>query len=192
MSTRKTIPTNGLPAYWTILSDSDKRGYLELQRTLDPLTLRTDKDQLASRFQLILSTIHRFAIRQDDGDWRRCLVCGIAWIGGDIALNTRQLALLIRKCKSSINAGVEAVGYATVPTTSDNATLLIRFFPFLLRNCTEMRQWTIRAQPDRLDASPPERIAKGAIDEIEDLILGSSQEFQLLDWRDVENELPFF
>jgi hypothetical protein len=191
MSARKAIPTSNPPAYWTILSESDKRGYLGLQRTLDLLTLRTDKDQLASRFQLILSTIYHFAIRQDDGDWRRCLVCGIAWIGGYIALNTRQLALLIRKCKSSINAGVQAVGYATVPTTSDNATLLIRFFPFLMGNCTEMRQWTIRAQPERFDGPASESGAKESMDEIEDL-LGCNQEFQLLDWRDIENEQPFF
>ncbi|KAH0793632.1 potassium/sodium hyperpolarization-activated cyclic nucleotide-gated channel 1 [Histomonas meleagridis] len=61
-----------------------------------------------------------------------------------IVINTRQLQYIIGKCKSSINNGIQAIGYVLVPTTAEIAIELGKIFPFLKNNFSEMRQWTVR------------------------------------------------
>jgi hypothetical protein len=62
----------------------------------------------------------------------------------DIAINTRQLRLLIGKCKSSINGAMSKMGFGTAPLKSAASQALITFIPFLKGNFVEQRQWTIR------------------------------------------------
>jgi hypothetical protein len=64
---------------------------------------------------------------------------------GAFAVSTRHRCKLIGKCKSSINAGFQAVGYTTTPMSAAHAASLVQVFPFMRSNCGEMRQWTIRA-----------------------------------------------
>ena len=52
--------------------------------------------------------------------------------------------ILISKCKSSINASFQALGYGIVSSGSAHASPLIRLFPELAHNHAEFRQWTIR------------------------------------------------
>jgi hypothetical protein len=56
--------------------------------------------------QNILTTVRNFVMWNETDDWKRALVCGICWLNADIAINTRQLRLLLSKCKSSINSMV--------------------------------------------------------------------------------------
>jgi hypothetical protein len=184
-----------LPTYFQILSDDDKRGYLELRRGLEPLSVRSDKDQLQVRFEVILTRIQLFALRHDEHDWKRCLVCGIAWLDGAVAMNMRQLALLIPKCKSSINTGFQTMGYAVVPMTSRHIARLVRLFPFLMENANTMRQWTLRAHPGHKARSPdPARPAglpsKTFSGRIEDLLNPVEQHDQPVDWWEIDSALP--
>jgi hypothetical protein len=125
-----------------MLDSHDQRGYLALRKQFGPLTARTSRDRLAAIYRSILRQIDGFANRRDGNDWKRCLVCGIAWSDGNIAVSTRQLSLLIGRSKPSINAGLKAVG--TVPASGDRVRLLLRTFPIFLGNCAGIRQWTIR------------------------------------------------
>jgi hypothetical protein len=131
-----------------MLDSHDQRGYLALRKQFGPLTTRTSQDRLAATYRFILRQIDGFANRGDGNDWKRCLVCGIAWSDGAIAVSTRQLSLLIGRSKSSINTGLQAVG--TSPASVDRVRLLLRTFPIFLGNCAGIRQWTIRAM-----APPP-------------------------------------
>jgi hypothetical protein len=188
-----------LPTYWQILSDDDKRGYIELRRGLEPLSVRSDKDQLQVRFEVILTRIQLFALRHDEHDWKRCLVCGIAWLEGAVAMNMRQLALLIPKCKSSINTGFQTMGYGVVPMTSRHIARLVRLFPFLMENANKMRQWTLRAQRGHKPNRPPDAArpaglpSKTFAGRIEDLLNPVEQPDQPVDWWEIDagfQELP--
>jgi hypothetical protein len=79
-------------------------------------------------------------------------VCGICWIPDGIAINTRQLRLLVGKCKSSINAMFQNIGYATIPTTRDYGTTLVELLPVLKDNFSELRKWTVRFSKPFVDA----------------------------------------
>jgi hypothetical protein len=68
----------------------------------------------------------------------------MCWIHDGIAINTRQLRLLVGKCKSTINAMFQSIGYATIPSARDYANTLVEIFPVLKDNFAELRRWTVR------------------------------------------------
>jgi hypothetical protein len=107
----------------------------------------------------MLDAIKAFAIRDDD-DWKRCLVCGVMWLPGSIAINTRQLRLLIDKCKSSINGSLHRMGYSSATSRGDTSRQLIEYVPKLRGNFNELRQWTVR-QINAHTPQPPVPIAIG-------------------------------
>ena len=88
--------------------------------------------------------IKEYAIKNDNDDWKRCLVCGVCWLDNSLALNIRQLRLLVDKCKSSINGSLHRMGYTSSTTRGDSTTILVERFPILKGNYQEIRQWTIR------------------------------------------------
>lgn len=88
--------------------------------------------------------IQGYCIHRDEDDWKRCLVCGICWIQNSVAINTRQLGLLIDKCKSSINGSLQKMGYNTLQSREESSAYLVEAIPFLLNNYMELREWTVR------------------------------------------------
>ena len=141
-----------LPIYWELLSDSDKTGYHNLKMAFNVRSVKRNRGHRAETFDSMLDAIHKFAERHDSNDWRRFLVCGVCWIDGAIAINTRQLRLLITKCKSSINGSLQKLGYVTNTSHSESWNMLFSRIPTLRDNFTEIRQWTIRYKKDR---NPP-------------------------------------
>jgi hypothetical protein len=145
MGDRRRSKHPQVPDYWIVLSDEDKTLYYGLRKRLQPLSLRTARDELATRFHLILSEIKQYSMQHNSDDWRRCLICGIAWLDGEsLAISTRQLCKLIGKCKSSVNAGFQSLGYSISPMTSQNTSQLMSIFPFLAQGYKQVRQWTMR------------------------------------------------
>ena len=135
-----------LPQYWDFLSEEDKAGYASLQTKFTPLIVRTSRDRTPKNFTTILKLLRDWIDQGDDNDWKRAIVAGIVWIDEKtIAINTRQLHCLIRKCKSTINFGLQSVGFMTIPTDGDCVSKLMKHFPFLKDRCMEMRQWTMRS-----------------------------------------------
>jgi hypothetical protein len=132
------------PDYWSVLNDAEKIGYLELRQLLGPLAVRTTRHDASMKLQVALGYIKHFAIRHNDDDWKRCLVCGILWTEEAIGLNMRQFPILLGRSKSSINAGFLQLGYSNGITNSSHIYALIHNFPFLKRRPTEIRQWTFR------------------------------------------------
>jgi hypothetical protein len=70
-----------------------------------------------------------------------------------MAINTKQLCILLRKGKSSINNGFEAIGYNRIFGDAKIASALVGAFQFMKSDLAETRQWTIRElpSPDQLE-----------------------------------------
>jgi hypothetical protein len=141
----------GDPMFFSLLDDEDQKKYVELRTLLHSSDKRYKRYKRIEALQDALDLIRDFCVRGNDSDWRRCLVCGVCWIGQDIAINTRQLRVLIDKCKSSINGALNKMGYGTAPVKSAIAASLLAYIPFLKGNFVEQRQWTVRR---KLQLSP--------------------------------------
>ncbi|OHT03718.1 hypothetical protein TRFO_06545 [Tritrichomonas foetus] len=136
---------NESTAFLEFLSASDKAEFEELKKKVGSPENRYNRNKRLATFNEMIDSIKHFCIRNDGDDWKRCLVCGICWIGShDLAINTRQLRILIAKSKSTINGALAKMGYETVPTKGNNADDLVNTIPFLKKHYSEMRQWTIR------------------------------------------------
>jgi hypothetical protein len=132
------------PDYWHLLSDLNQKEYRALQHRIDPLSFRTTRAQTPLKLHIIITQIHHFAIRHDSDDWKRCLVCGMVWLGDALAVSTRQMSFLVGRSKSSINSGFQALGYSSGNMSESHTLSLMKVFPFLVQNYSEIRQWTIR------------------------------------------------
>lgn len=132
------------PSFFELLDEKDQKKYLELQDAFSHSEMRYKRNKRLESLLDSLQEIKQFCIRNDSNDWKRCLVCGVCWMGQDIAINTRQLKLLIDKCKSSINGALSKMGYGTAPIKSSITAELLNYIPFLKGNFLEQRQWTVR------------------------------------------------
>lgn len=131
------------PMFLNLLSTEDQKAYKDLQSILAAKDHRYNRNKRIVTFQDMLSQIKEFCVRGDSNDWKRYLVCGICWINNDIAINTRQLRILLGKSKSTINGAFSKMGYETLPF-KNNDNHLEEIIPFLKGNFSEARQWTVR------------------------------------------------
>jgi hypothetical protein len=147
------------PSYWELLTEVDKGNYLTMRQALSSSACKHCRNHTQEMNHEVIGTIQAFVMRNDGDDWKRGLVCGICWLNSAIAVNTRQLRMLISRCKSSINSMFQHIGFSTVPTTNEYATALANFFPLIKDNFAELRQWTIRAVKPLDDgtADPPQQ-----------------------------------
>lgn len=146
----QNIQDQQMPVFYNLLSDADKELYNKMRITLSSPACKHRRHHSKELNREIINSIKNFVVRNDPEDWKRALVTGIAWLPNAIAINTRQLRLLLSKCKSSINALFQDLGYYTIPTTNDYSSSIISCFPLLKDNFSELRKWTIRlvAPPD--------------------------------------------
>ncbi|KAK8886737.1 hypothetical protein M9Y10_042205 [Tritrichomonas musculus] len=144
LMTEKTDEQPQLPGFYDLLSDSDREGYNQLRSALSSKNCRNRRNKRLETFSEMLNAIHKYAIRNDENDWKRCLVCGVLWLSNGIAINTRQMRLLIDKCKSSINGSLHRMGYSAVTCRGDTSNQIVEQIPMLKNNFPELRQWTVR------------------------------------------------
>lgn len=137
-------PADMTPKFFRLLSEADILAYNQLRSDLSSPNCRNRRNKRLETFSEMLNSIKSFAIRKDEDDWKRCLVCGVLWLNNGIAINTRQLRLLINKCKSSINGSLHRMGYSTVMCRGDTSNQLVEMIPLLKNNFAELRQWTVR------------------------------------------------
>jgi hypothetical protein len=153
------------PQYWELLSDDDKSAYNQLKRDFAMGSVRRgSRPNTSDTFDGMLEAIRLFAERDDGNNWRRFLVCGLCWMDNAIAINTRQLRLLISRCKSSINGSFQKLGYTASTSHSDSWKILFPHIPLLKDHFNDLRQWTIRYRtpapaalaPVAEDETPPQ------------------------------------
>ena len=144
---------SSFPNFFQLLTDYDKVQYGCLRVALGGPMNKNQRNKRVETFVDSLAAIKAFCIRGDYDDWKRCLVCGVSWLGEDIAINTRQLRLLIFKCKSSINGSLLKMGFNITVGRTETAQKIARQFPVIRDNTPELRQWTIRR---RVEVEPEE------------------------------------
>lgn len=132
--------------YFNILVESDQTKYLELRKLLTSDNMRYQRNRRVYTFDSILDKIHSFCIRGDEDDWKRCMVCGVCWLNGLLAINVKQLQILTDKSKSNINGVLAKLGYSQAQNGVHKKEL-IDALPFLKGNYLEQRFWTIRVKP---------------------------------------------
>jgi hypothetical protein len=148
------------PLFFDKLAEADKLAFYTLRdRVASPDNRYTRFRRLAT-LQECFDEIRAFCIRHDDEDSVRCLVCGIYWFDTtELAINTRQLRILLAKSKSSINGALAKMKYITLPTKDVERDRLIAALPALRGDWLEIRQWTIRrptSMPTADEVSWPE------------------------------------
>ena len=142
------------PMYYQCLNARDQMEYNNLRNEIAKTIATSGRSHFCKSFGAIVNVIEKYVVRHNTDDNKRSLVCGIVWMNNKeiLALNTRQLTTLIGKCKSSVNAGFQSIGYSTVPMEAEPAAELAGTFPFLRESFGLMRQWTLR----RLQSSKQE------------------------------------
>jgi hypothetical protein len=132
------------PKYYDLLSIEDQEQYNTLRATLSSQLCRNRRGRRLENFTEMLTTIQTFCIRHNEDDWKRCVVCGVCWLAAGIAINNRQLSILIDKCKSSINGSLQKMGYSTLQSRTESTGPLCEAMPVLKDNFNELREWTVR------------------------------------------------
>lgn len=146
-----------VPKYWNILSDFDKYHYNCLRMALSSQYGKNQRNKRIENFTEMLEIIKKFCVRGDGDDWRRFLVCGYCCFPEGIAINTRQLKILILKCKSSINGSLHKMGFNPNFGRAEACNSLLNAIPYLRENLNELRQWTVRKLQPHIPSpiSPP-------------------------------------
>ena len=153
---QKTAGMNQEPQFIEFLSDKDRKDYENLKQDLWSLENKFKRNKRLISLQNALDKIRDYCIKNDSNDWKRSIVCGVIWYDEGIAINTRQLRILINKCKSSINGALLKMGYTSSTTKGEGFDALLRKIPYLRGNFLEQRMWTVRK---KLPATPlPERV----------------------------------
>ena len=152
---------SSLPNFFHLLSEYDRIQYSYLRMNLSTPLNKNQRNKRVETFADSLSAIKLFCVRGDQDDWKRCLVCGVAWLGDNVAINTRQLRLLIFKCKSSINGSLLKMGFNVTVGRTETSHEIVQQFPIIRDNTSEIRQWTIRrrAEPGEQTEQPAEDAA---------------------------------
>lgn len=136
-----------LPQFFELLNKEDKKQYLFMQLTLSSPVCKNRRNHSTQTFDLILQMIKNYAVRNDCDDWKRCIVCGIFWLeNNQIAVNSKQLCVLLSKCKSSINGSLQALHYYKIANNLDHVKQFVKTIQMIQTHpmLIELRQWTIR------------------------------------------------
>jgi hypothetical protein len=117
-----------------------------LQQSLATPSGKNRRNRSVDTFPQTLETIKSFVNQNDGDDWKRSVVCGVCWLNkeGTVAINIRQLRVLVSKCKSSINGSFQLLGFCLVSAGTEYSGSLGKYLPVLHDNFQELRQWTVR------------------------------------------------
>lgn len=150
------------PLYWWLLTKQDLHQYNCLRLALTSSESKNQRNRRIATFTEAIEAVRVFAIRGDQYDRFRCLVCGIAWLPEGLAINTHQLKLLISRCKSSINGSFQKLGFTEKLGRLAAANALISVYPFLNENTSELRKWSVRRRPTNVAPVVDEKQAESA------------------------------
>jgi hypothetical protein len=189
---------SAVPQYWDLLSPSDEQSYAALQQSASNPSRKSRRNRSLQTFGETVDSVKSFVVRVSADDWKRSLVCGICWLSpdGPIGVNTRQLRILIGKCKSSINGSFQLLGFGNVPAGTDCRVSIAKLFPILKDNFAELRQWTL-GQPaaDFVSPAPEVPQRETSIDRFADIVISpaealAKENFEMSVWDDPMAFMP--
>lgn len=132
------------PRHFDMLSDDDKVSYKALQKNLSSKARRNHRNHRVDIFNNMLNTIQDFCQRNLPDDGVRHFVCGVCQLPGAIAVNARQLGVLIGRCKASINGSFQRLGCHVFPKNNNMLDILKERIPLLRDSYQDLREWSVR------------------------------------------------
>jgi hypothetical protein len=112
--------------------------------------------QNTAQFKEELAAILAFVEQRSEGREVRGNATGVFRVSAFLCVNTRVLKNLVHRCKSSINASLQQLGYASVRAMEVGS---VRSELMALFQCsTAARQWSLRLQPREEAPKPPSAI----------------------------------
>lgn len=148
----------GLVSFWNLLSQDDKDEYYRLKKSfhngqasnhLQKNSIITNKDQRSPNFYKELAVALNYIERDSYHREERSIICGVAFAGPYICVNTRQLKNFIGRCKSSINGSFQQMGYSALRTKVKARNCVTTVIKLLKSEPTILRQWTVRGASDK-------------------------------------------
>jgi hypothetical protein len=129
---------------WNRLSEEDRSEYFRFKTNVHPSQHGTPADQRSAAFHRDLLTALSYIERRPEGKEERSIVCGVAFAGPYICVNTRQLKLFLGRCKSSINGSFMEMGYTALRTKSKTRSCVLACMRALIDDVPALRRWTVR------------------------------------------------
>jgi hypothetical protein len=177
--------------FFDLLSDSNKKQYNKLKNVLSSSDFKHNRNKQIDTFYKMLDQIRSFCEKNDGEQWKKYLVCGICWLNGDIAVNTRRLRITIGKSKSTINCALAKMGYETLTLKRRDPKTLHNKIPFLKDNSMEERQWTVRRIYQKNDTTLSQQQTE-YYNKKESSILDVFDDSDVIDMFDDSNALDMF
>jgi hypothetical protein len=174
-----------LPMFWNLIPSQDRPGYTMLRNELASKVCKHRRNEMRELNYQILQTVQHYIIGTDGGNCQRAMVCGFSWSGTTLVVNVRQLRVLLSKCKSSINAMFDSLGYCRPPDTPETRAMLEDCLPLLKGNFAELRQWSVRVPKNRPQPVPqavPQPVPQAVAQEV--LEARERPDFELDGWGD--------
>jgi hypothetical protein len=133
----------GPPTIWNRLSQEDHSEYFRY-RVHFHQTNRSGNDHRVAGFHRELISALSYIERRSEGQEDRSIVCGVAFAGPYICVNTRLLKAFLGRCKSSINGSFMQMGYVALRTKSKARSCVLSCLHSLIDDEPNLRQWTVR------------------------------------------------
>lgn len=134
-----------IPAY--PLVEEDRIAFHHLGNSFNQKLRSVKDDRHTSSFTHEIQSIINFVERRFEERDSRAINAGFVFFGAYICVNTRQLKKFISRCKSSINSGLQQLGYTAIKNRSKTHEYLINIIPTLSNDMETARQWTVRYNP---------------------------------------------
>lgn len=135
---------DSLPEVWRDLSETDKQGFLTLQRDIQSDQEQTRPERRMAFLTTAIQKVLRYIDWSPKGREIRAIACGLCVAGRILCINTRQLSKLIGKCKSSVNSHLQQMEYRSIRTKIKTRQCLEAVLPVLGQQPEVMKQWTVR------------------------------------------------
>jgi hypothetical protein len=110
----------------------------------------------------MLRVVSEYCEQPDGSAAARCLACGVCPLAQGVAINVRQLRLLLQGCKSSINGSFQQLGCVTLPLRGAALDELLSKLPSLRGNFAELREWSVRTFRVQLQLPTAETLGEEA------------------------------
>lgn len=136
---------------WESLTPDDQMAFLRLRESVRQGASTTSK---GSAFHNELKQIAAFVDRSSNQRLERSVIVGFMSTPSAVFMNTRQLAMLVGRCKSSVNSHFQQSGYVSPKMKVRYFDFLVERVPVLLKSPQLLKQWTVRIRTE--DSQPPE------------------------------------
>ena len=127
------------------ISSNEQEIFFKMRHFFANYPKPTGKDQRLDTFRNeIIACLHFIDLNKKNRSERSRLV-GISFLGPYIIINTKILSFFLSRSKSSINLGLQKLGYAALKNKEKSKLCLITCIPSLSVDLSFMKQWSVRA-----------------------------------------------